>query len=559
MKAIRIGDQNSPLRRLNVAVRLFVTWCAVFLLIEIVKPPRMLFARISENSATQIDTSAPDPSIDPNGCRRCHADEVEGFARSKMARSMRIGGAEPVGEVQVPGTRITMHSDKAGSWQTIEDREGSITYHVDYALGSGTHASGYVIKIADHLFQSPVAYYSRRSAYGLAPGYENKPDPDFTRPVAEGCVFCHSGSFDAVEGSINKYGSVPFPQLPIGCDRCHGSPAAHLAHPKMGNIVNPAKLEPVARDSVCEQCHLIGVARILNPGKRFTDFKPGSPLEDTFTIYHDQPSTDTESAFKVISHSEQLALSKCALASGGKLWCGTCHDPHDEPTTPESFYRERCLLCHSKTAFAASHPAKTSDCISCHMPKREVQDGGHGVFTDHHIQRRPDHQTAGKTATGLEGIAPWRNSPAELASRNLGIALIETGMERRSAKNILSGYRALTEVQQQFPQDSEMYRSLGDALLQGRQYSEAVQAFELAVRFAPASSQKQASLGQAYLLLGKEDAGERHLERAMELDPLNLSAAALLMEAYDKSGKQEKSAQLSKKIVDLTQTKVSRK
>jgi hypothetical protein len=38
-----------------------------------------------------------------------------------------------------------------------------------------------------------------------------------------------------------------------------------------------------------------------------------------------------------------------------------------------------------------------------------------------------------------------------------------------------------------------------------------------------------------------------------------LSAAALLMEAYDKSGKQEKSAQLSKKIVDLTQTKVSRK
>jgi tetratricopeptide (TPR) repeat protein len=193
------------------------------------------------------------------------------------------------------------------------------------------------------------------------------------------------------------------------------------------------------------------------------------------------------------------------------------------------------------------------------MPKREVQDGGHGVFTDHHIQRRPDQPTPLAKAGNHAGIAPWRNPPAELASRNLGIALIETGMDRSSANNILSGYRALTEVQQQFPEDSEMYSSLGSALLAGRQYSEAVQAFELAARFDPSSSQKQASLGQAYLLFGEQEAGERHLEKAMELDPLNLSAAALLMQAYDKSGNPEKSEQLSKKIADLTQKRVDHK
>ena len=557
MKTTRIGDENSPWSQWNVAVRLLVKCCVVYLLIAIAKPPKLLFAGPSD--AAQMDTGVPESSIDPNHCKGCHAEEVAGFARSKMARSMRVGGVEPVGKVRVPGTTITMHFDNAGSWQTIEDRSGAITYHVDYVIGSGTHASGYVTSIADHLFQSPVAYYSTHAGYALAPGYENKPDPDFTRPIAEGCIFCHSGSLHAAKGTINSYGSAPIPQLAIGCDRCHGSPATHLAHPVAGNIVNPAKLDQAARDSICEQCHLIGAARILNPGKQFTDFKPGNPLEDTFTTYHVQASADKQSAFKVISHSEQLALSKCALGSAGKLWCGTCHDPHNEPTTPVAFYRERCLLCHAKTTFAASHPTKTSDCIGCHMPKREVQDGGHGVFTDHHIQRRPDHPTPQPKAGNLAGIAPWRNPPAELASRNLGIALIETGMDRSSANNILSGYRALTEVQQQFPEDSEMYSSLGSALLAGRQYSEAVQAFELAARFDPSSSQKQTSLGQAYLLFGEQEAGERHLEKAMELDPLNLSAAALLMQAYDKSGNPEKSEQLSKKIADLTQKRVDHK
>jgi tetratricopeptide (TPR) repeat protein len=327
----------------------------------------------------------------------------------------------------------------------------------------------------------------------------------------------------------------------------------------MGNIINPAKLEHAARDSVCEQCHLIGAARILNPGKQFSDFKAGRPLEDTFTIYHDQPTAGIKSALKVISHSEQLALSKCALASAGKLWCGTCHNPHNEPMTPVSFYRERCLLCHEKTTFAASHPDKSSNCIACHMPKREVQDGGHGVFTDHRIQRQPDSPTAGTNSVKSPEITPWRNPPAELATRNLGIAMIEAGMDRNSAKDILTGYRKLTEVQQQFPHDSEMYNSFGSALMAGRQYSEAAQAFELAVRFDPSSSKKETSLGQAYLLLGERDSGEHHLERAMHLDPLNLTAAAFLIQSYDQGGKLEKSEQLSRKLAGLTRATVSTK
>jgi cytochrome c-type biogenesis protein CcmH/NrfG len=104
-----------------------------------------------------------------------------------------------------------------------------------------------------------------------------------------------------------------------------------------------------------------------------------------------------------------------------------------------------------------------------------------------------------------------------------------------------------------------MYNMFGTALIAGRQYDEAVQAFTLAVRFDPSSSPKEASLGHAYLAARQKALGEQHLERAMELDPLNLSAAALLIDAYDRNGKPSKSDQLSQKISKLVQTKVNPK
>jgi Tetratricopeptide repeat len=501
-------------------------------------------ARSSQRVATPAKATTAAKASDEEQCAKCHAEEVDGFAQSKMAHSMRLGGQEPPGVVQVPGTKITMYSDKRGSFQKLESHGSSNSYHVDYVIGSGSHASGYIMNLGGHLFQSPVAYYRNLSAYDLAPGYEGKPDPDFTRPIAEGCVFCHAGSFDAVAGTQNQYGKVPFPHLTIGCNRCHGPVAAHLAKPGLENIVDPASLEPAARDSICEQCHLFGVARVLNPGKRFIDFQAGQRLEQTFTIYHNEAPKGTEVAFKVISHVEQLALSKCKLSSGTKMWCGTCHDPHYEPTDPVGYFRNRCMTCHAKTTFAADHPAKTSNCIGCHMPTREAKDGGHTVFTDHRIRRRVEPEPAGEATS----IAAWREPPIELATRNLGIASVDAGMERRSSKLIISGYQMLAQVQQQFPQDSEMYNTIGNALLAGRQYSEAVQAFALAVRFDPGSSLKELNLGQAYNAAGDKKLAQQHLERAMELDPVNLDAAAVLIGLYEKEGQPDKAEELSKRI-----------
>jgi FimV-like protein len=121
-------------------------------------------------------------------------------------------------------------------------------------------------------------------------------------------------------------------------------------------------------------------------------------------------------------------------------------------------------------------------------------------------------------------------------------------MERRSPKQIVAGYEMLTEVQRQFSLDSEMYNTMGNALFVGQQYGEAVQAFELAVRYDPESSPKELNLAQAYIALGDQKLAQEHLEKAIELDYLNLNATTLLMKIYDKNGERTKSDELSNRL-----------
>jgi len=64
------------------------------------------------------------------------------------------------------------------------ERDGQVSeYRVDYVVGSGKHASGYFVRIGDHLFQSPICYYPRLKRYDMAPGYEENRTPDFVRVV----------------------------------------------------------------------------------------------------------------------------------------------------------------------------------------------------------------------------------------------------------------------------------------------------------------------------------------------------------------------------------------
>lgn len=508
----------------------------------------LMFAGDAFPGRSQSDSKAARgdliPSAEPTGadrCLFCHPAEVRGYARSAMAHSLRRAGQEPDGEVNANGSKITMHSSPAGYWQRWQNGGDETEYRVDFVIGSGKHASGYLVNLGGHLFQSPVAYYSSRQSYDLAPGYENQPDPDFTRPVLEGCVLCHSGTALHIAGTLNEYRSPVFSAEAITCERCHGPSERHLRDPRAGTIVNPAKLDPAARNSICEQCHLFGAVRVPNPGKKLSDFTPGQRLEDSYTVYHDAGPTGT---FRVISQVEQLALSACARNSGGRLWCGTCHNPHDKLAQSAEFYRSRCLSCH-EASFPAAHPSKDTDCVSCHMPRRDAKDGGHTAFTDHRIQRRPEKDPDVSTNISL---AAWREPPADLQERNLGIAYVQVGIERHSPPFIVRGYRSLAEVQQQFPDDSELFRWIGEALLAGGKTSEAKIALERALELDPGSASAEARTAGPYIQEGDAEDAIAHLEHAVALDPLDLVTDDTLMALYRKQGKAEAVAELSDKI-----------
>ena len=478
-------------------------------------------------------------------CEFCHPSAVEGYARSAMAHSLRRAGHEPDGTVQTPDTKIAIHSSPTGYWQRLESGGDTTSYRIDYVIGSGNHASGYLLDVAGHLFQSPVAYYKSRQAYDLAPGYEGRPNPDFTRPVTEGCLFCHSGTALPIPDTPNQYRSPAFSAEAITCERCHGPEEKHLSDPRAGTIVNPAKLDPAARDSICEQCHLLGVGKVLNPGKTFSDFRPGQPAEDVFTTYVDAlPPGSDAGKFRVISHVEQLARSVCARMSNGQLWCGICHDPHNKPLDPVQFYRSKCLSCHTEN-FSASHPGKDSNCIGCHMPRRDAKDGGHTAFTDHRIQRRPEPQP---DLPANADIAAWREPAPEMQKRNLGIAYVNAGMERRSGPFLVRGYRMLTEVQNQFSADSQVFTSMGNALLLGKQTSEAELAFERALQLHPNSVTEETNSAAAYLQAGDVDSAVSHLERAVSFDSLYLPSDVPLIALYKQQGNMNKAAELSAKV-----------
>ena len=101
-----------------------------------------------------------------------------------MSRSLREAGIEPTGSFRTAGgTQFSIYTREGRTWQRLERNGERFEYPVQYVIGSGNHAAGYLIQLGDHLFQSPVAYYTQRRAYDLAPGYEQVAEPDFTRPV----------------------------------------------------------------------------------------------------------------------------------------------------------------------------------------------------------------------------------------------------------------------------------------------------------------------------------------------------------------------------------------
>jgi tetratricopeptide (TPR) repeat protein len=430
------------------------------------------------------------------------------------------------------GTKFVIKSH-GDSIEVAMTRNGTTeTYPIAYAIGSGNHAIGYLMAMGDHLFQAPISYYTKRKLWDMAPGYETDEAPDFFRPVPPECLQCHAGHARPIPNTLNQYRSMGALDEPISCDRCHGDVTAHLQRPSRETIINPQRLPIRARDSVCEQCHLSGEARILNPGHQFADFQAGQNLEDVFSVYmRDNPGGSSNGAIKVIGHVEELALSKCARSSGGKLWCGTCHNPHEQPADPVAYFRARCLTCHGETVIQ-KHAKPADDCIGCHMPKRPAKDGAHTVFTDHEIARFPIRSEESPTTTKTIKLRAWHEPAGSLVKRNLGLAEIAVGERERSSELMDEGAEQLIAAMKELPPDPVLLTKLGLVLLRKGFAADGVEFLEYVLKLQPDDAGSHANLGMAYSQAGEPAKAIEQLDKAINLDPDLESAYRRLGDIY---------------------------
>jgi hypothetical protein len=491
-------------------------------------------------------TARPAWTVHP--CASCHPKEVAGYLATPMAHSISHTAWEPSATFIHPlsGTRFSVEFRGLRMIQRMERHGIQAEYEPIYALGSGSHAISYLITIDHHLFQSPLCDYPGRGRWDMAPGYENAADPDFYRPILPHCLYCHAGRALPVPGTVNEYWDPPFLEAGIHCERCHGPVEAHLRNPAGSSIINPVKLPPRERDSVCEQCHLSGEAFILNPGKRFSDFRVGESLEDVFTVYLDASwrNPGRPNPLTVISQSQQLALSRCAWMSGGKLWCGTCHNPHVQPANPVAYFRSRCLACHG-AALLKTHPKPNQDCIRCHMPRLPVENGGHTIFTDHRIAIYTPLEIAGKappaasSAEKTETLIPWRDPPPSLQERNLGLADVRVGESVKSLALVSEGYRLLTVNLSKFPKDPTVLTAIGQVLLGIGNPAAAEARFERVIHLEPDNASNYLHAALAFKAAHHDKLAVQYLEKALQLDPFLRRPYRELAAIYAEEGNPE--------------------
>jgi Flp pilus assembly protein TadD len=483
-------------------------------------------------------------------CAKCHGTIAAHFRRHPMGRSAASGaellgeliGVLPSGQEPLPGgavvasrlARLEQYDKRRhdpfealGLEHKVEPRGGEIIHRVSryddrhqlvtaleepvyLALGSGTRGRTYVVARGDALFESPISWYSQKHRWDLSPAYEQGIFHQFERPITTECLFCHVNAVDPIQGTANRYRQPLVREPAIGCERCHGPGELHVKfrkeHPQSDGkrdftIVDPAKLEPTLRESVCEQCHLQGRVPVVRAGRQPFDYRPGLPYELFWSVF--VPPEDQSDHHKSVTTVEQMHASRCFQKSQGALGCISCHDPHELPTPEErvAYYRLRCQQCHgnrpekgtgplnagvpspSPAGRALPHAPECSEdvsvrqqngdnCIACHMAPLTSSDIPHTANSDHRVLRRPDPTRGQPAPPPTPGGGPPlvafhrdRLSPnSRGVNRDLGIALVQVARYQRDRNAAVAAVSLLEAAVKDWPDDRDALEALTTVL-----------------------------------------------------------------------------------------------
>ena len=443
-----------------------------------------------------------DGYVGDQACSACHQEIIELYRSHPMSRSITLvdagapEGLLPGDQMRVLGRErffeVDIHKERIRHHEKMLDGDGDLIYdhtvEMDYVVGSGQDAKAYIYHRGSLMFMSPLNWYSPKQVWDLSPGYVPDDRRRFDRQVNDECLSCHAGRVASL--GQDRFQKPAFHQMAIGCENCHGPGRDHIRFRdgelstdiSTDPIVNPAKLKPELRESVCNQCHHLAAARVLRHGRRSFDFRPGQHVEDIWTFLDEPSQLNSEGRVTAVSHVQQMRQSRCFIESDGKLGCISCHDPHRRPSEDErrAFYRKRCLKCHDEDACLSPNEARQAEsdsCIACHMPAGNASNISHVSQTDHRIIRTPDEAVAsGSKVDELalpkraeETLTKWERERAYLIGNwqhrshqglppdqdilDRLVVLSKSGPEDRAILEAL----ALSWMQRQVPQTARRY------------------------------------------------------------------------------------------------------
>ncbi|HXJ00535.1 MAG TPA: c-type cytochrome [Micropepsaceae bacterium] len=309
-------------------------------------------------------------------CKSCHEEVYARWVKTKMANVVRDPKLHPdaiIPDFSKPDKLLTFTKDD-----------------VALVYGSGWKQR-YFTKIGDDYFPEPAQwdvthkiwrpYMVANGADWWVPFY---PTDNFMRPTGPLCDGCHSVNYNIETKTVTEWN--------VGCERCHGAGSEHVKQPTRANILNPGRMDYVAANDTCIQCHSQGRPP-RNPikGKYYdwpVGYNVGLKLSDYWNLEEHKIGDLTFTHFPDgTAHKNRMQgndfVQSLMYARG--VTCFSCHDPHGSEN--EAILRKPvndvCLTCHGPNTqngpHAASIEAHThhkrgstgSQCVSCHMPKIE--------------------------------------------------------------------------------------------------------------------------------------------------------------------------------------------
>ncbi len=483
-------------------------------------------------------------------CAECHAEIAAAYRAHPMARSLVPISADdgPPGEYDALGYHFSAARRDGRVVHRYEKRDdqkqvvAADETPVQFALGSGTRGKSYLTLRDGRLTQSPMSWFTQAAKWDLSPGFASVLPGQ--RVVSAACLFCHANAVEPVPHSRNAYREPVFRGHGIGCERCHGPGALHAQAPgdraPAGGfdrtIVNPKHLAAELREAVCQQCHLQGERRFERRGREAFDYRPGLPLEDYWAVFVWESGVGGS---KAVGHVEQMEASKCYTATGGKLGCTSCHDPHRVPAPKETvaFYRGRCQSCHesgkgcSVPAADREKRAPGDNCAGCHMPRYASSDIAHTAVTNHRVPRRADAVAAPPPVPGPFDPPPTlvsffrartRTDPG--ADRDVALALVHADPVPGPRRDALVAHSLplLEAAATRHPSDVPAVEGLGWALACLGRPADALAAYRQVLARAPDREQTLILAAQAAESASDLDAALAFRTRLTVLDP-NLS------------------------------------